>query len=170
MCPFFPALIINLQPGSPATGTCQDERHGLEREREGTRKGWACNTSITCLVAREVRCLCLCDVSPTPLSGLAAGTMGRYPDLCVCVFLQEPCVAYMIVWDGLCLFCGVVLEKTIATHQAHALNQQQRYARIHTHMALAGPLPFFMSKNRPFSQWSLRSSKQPAARQACALG
>lgn len=28
----------------------------------------------------------MCDVSPTPLSGLAAGTIGRYPDLCVCVY------------------------------------------------------------------------------------
>lgn len=89
-----PTPIINRQPGSPAAGTCQDERHGLETGRDREKVGYTIRASRGPLLGRVCVCLCVylcmfvCDVSPTPLAGPAAGTIGRYPDLCVCVCVR----------------------------------------------------------------------------------
>lgn len=113
-----PTPIINLQPSSPAAGTCQDERQGLETERECEKVGHTILASRVPLLGRLCVLLCVCVMSNAAVR-VAAGTVGWYPDLCVCVFLQESCVAYMIARDSLCLFYNAVLEKTITTHHAH---------------------------------------------------
>lgn len=91
---FLPTLIINLLPGSPAAGTCQDERHGLEmREREYEKVGQH-NTHTTCPVAREVLCMCVCvcDVKSNTTvrpSCRHTGMISRCVCVCVSVGLMQ---------------------------------------------------------------------------------
>lgn len=79
-----PTLIIKPQLGSPAAGTCQDERQGLEMERE-KNIGHTILASRVSLPGRLCTCVCCCgcDLRPTLLSGQAPGTTGQYPDLLV---------------------------------------------------------------------------------------
>ena len=172
-------LIINPQCGSPAAGTCQDERHGLETEREKVKRLGI--QYITCSVAREDVCvrvfLRVCDLHPTLLSGPVPSTAGRHPDLfvhvCVLVFLLDSC------GHG---FCDCVwragplepplrcfLRKHYHCASFSPVDPPNTHMHPSAHRSCLSP-PYFMSKNRPFSQWSLCFSKQEAVWRACALG
>lgn len=150
MFAFCPTLIIKLQPASAAAGTCHDQRRGLWRQREGAseretvkRLGTQYQHHVPCCYGvRVCLCVCMCDVSPTPLSGLPPCT-GTHLHLCVHICLRSG--TYRIVCAvsvSSCISCCIILKKTIAIK--HRLSNSSTFVFVRT--ANAYPLPLLCLK------------------------